>query len=192
MSVKARIVDQVTDLQRQAEEQGTTFDMDGAEQYAMQDVLGQRQDWYVRIGPSVPRSSWAIAQALDESSSSSSSSRRFADPAVSELQTQLAAQQAAMDELRRSSQAQLEEMQRQLYAFSQNFSSLPHTSSGPAMPQMTPMPQMMPMPQTTPPSVSMANPQTTPPSVSMADAQTTPPASVEFHRERTTSGNNAR
>ena len=96
MCVKARIVDQVADLQRQAEEQGTPFNIDGAEQYTMQDVLRNHQDWYVGVGPSVPRSSWAIAQALDESSSS----RRFAYPTVSEVHTQLAAQQAAMAELR--------------------------------------------------------------------------------------------
>jgi len=148
----------VADLRRQAEEQGVVFNQDDAEDHAMLDILGNHQDWYPGIGPAVPRSSWAIAQAQDESSSSGSSSRRFPDPAVSELQTQLAAQQAAMDELRRSSQAQLEEMQRQLYAFTKNFSPLPRMSSGPPMPQMTPMPQMMSMPQTTPPSISMADP----------------------------------
>ena len=67
---------QVEDMQRQAAESGQMFDIDQAEQYAMDTVLGQRRDWYVGIGPSIPRSSYLLAQAQDDSSSSGSSSTR--------------------------------------------------------------------------------------------------------------------
>ena len=171
-------------LSGQAEEQVVVFNQDDAEEHAMLEILGNRQDWYVGIGPVVPRSSWAIAQAQDESSSSGSGSsrRRVPDPVVGELQAQVAAQQLAMA----AQQQQMEEMQRQMFAFTQQFSPLPQMSSGtmPQMPQMSPgmMPQM---PQTTPSPQMHPMHQTTPTSVSMADAQTTPPASAEFQRERT-------
>ena len=84
-------------LRRQAEEQSVVFNQDDAEEYAMPDILRNRQDWYVGIGPTVLRSSWAISQAQDESSSSGSSSRGVRDPVVGELQAQLAAQQVAME-----------------------------------------------------------------------------------------------
>ena len=103
----------------------------------MLEILGNRQDWYVGIGPTVPRTSWAIAQAQDESSSSGSGSsrRRVPDPVVGELQAQVAAQQLAMDEMRRA---------QQLFAFTQQFSPLPQMSSG-TMPQMRQMsPGMLP------------------------------------------------
>ena len=108
----------------------------------MLEILGNRQDWYVGIGPTVQRTSWAIAQAQDESSSSGSGSsrRRVPDPVVGELQAQVAAQQLAMDEMRRANQQQMEEVQRQLFAFRQQFSPLPQMSPDtmPQMPQMSP------------------------------------------------------
>lgn len=150
---------QVEDMQRQAAESGQTFDIDQAEQYAMDTVLGQRRDWYVGIGPSIPRSSYLLAQAQDDSSSSGSSSTRVPDPVISELQAALAAQQA-----------QMEAFQRQFFAYTQQHPSPMQTS-----------PAMM-HPGTTPPSASMPNVQT-PPSASMPNADQTP-GSVEFQRHR--------
>jgi hypothetical protein len=154
---------QVEDIQRQGAESGQTFDIDQAEQYAMDTILGQRRDGYVGIGPSIPRSSYLLAQAQDDSSSSGSSSRRVPDPVVSELQAALAAQQASMEGMRREQRAQMEAFQRQFFAYTQQHPSPMKTS-----------PAMM-HPGTTPPSASMPNVQT-PPSASMPNAQTPPPA----------------
>ena len=159
---------QVEDMQRQAAESGQTFDIDQAEQYTMDTVLGQRRDWYVRIGPLIPRSSYLLAQAQDDSSSSGSSSTRVPDPVISELQAALAAQQA-----------QMEAFQRQFFAYTQQHLSPMQTS--PAMMHVqTPPSASMPNVQT-PSSASMSNAQT-PPTRSMPNAQT--PDSVEFQRHR--------
>ena len=157
---------QVEDIQRQAAESGQTFDIDQAEQYAMDTVLGQRRDWYVGIGPSIPRSSYLLAQAQDDSSSSGSSSRRVPDPVISELQAALAAQQVTMEEMRREQRAQMEAFQRQFFAYTQQHPSPMQTS-----------PAMM-HPGTTPPSASMPNVQT-PPSASMPN----PDAATSFNAE---------
>ena len=161
---------EVEDIQRQAAESGQSFDIDQAEQYAMDAVLGQRRDWYVGIGPSIPRSSYLLAQAQDDSSSSGSSSRRVPDPLVSELQAALAAQQAAMEEIRREQRAEMETFQRQFFAYTQQHPSPMQTSPATLHPG------------TTPPSASMPNVQT-PPSASMPNADQTP-GSVEFQRHR--------
>ena len=161
---------QVEDMQRQAAESGQTFDIDQAEQYAMDTVLGQRRDWYVGIGPSIPRSSYLLAQAQDDSSSSGSSSTRVPDPVISELQAALAAQQA-----------QMEAFQRQFFAYTQQHPSPMQTSPAMMHPGTTPPSASMPNVQT-PPSASMPNVQT-PPSASMPNADQTP-GSVEFQRHR--------
>ena len=171
---------QVEDMQRQAAESGQTFDIDQAEQYAMDTVLGQRRDWYVGIGPSIPRSSYLLAQAQYDSSSSGSSSRRVPDPVVSELQAALAAQQAAMEEMRHEQRAQMEAFQRQFFAYTQQHPSTMQTSPAMLHPGTTPPSASMPNVQT-PSSASMPNAQTLPPA-SMPNAQT--PDSVEFQRHR--------
>ena len=160
---------QVEDMQRQAAESGQTFDIDQAEQYGMDTVLGQRRDWYVGIGPSIPRSSYLLAQAQDDSSSSGSSSTRVPDPVISELQAALAAQQA-----------QMEAFQRQFFAYTQQHPSPMQTSPAMMHPGTTPPSASMPNVQT-PPYASMPNAQTPPPA-SMPNAQT--PDSVEFQRHR--------
>ena len=145
------------------------FDIDQAEQYVMYTVLRQRQDWYVGIGPSIPRSSYLLAQAQDDSSSSGSSSTRVPDPVISELQAALAAQQA-----------QMEAFQRQFFAYTQQHPSPMQTSPAMMHPGMTPPSASMPNVQTSS-SASMPNAQTPPPA-SMLNAQT--PDSVEFQRHR--------
>ena len=140
-----RIRTQVEDIQRQAAKSDQTFDIDEAEQYAMDTVLGQHQDWYVGIGPSIPRSSYLLAQAQDDSSSSGSSSTRVPDPVISELQAALAAQHAAMEEMRREQRAQMETFQQQFFAYTQQHPSPMQTSPATLHPG------------TTPPSASMPN-----------------------------------
>ena len=164
---------QVEDMQRQAAESGQTFDIDQAEQYAM-DTVGQRRDWYVGIGLSIPRSSYLLAQAQDDSSSSGSSSTRVPDPVINELQAALAAQQA-----------QMEAFQRQFFAYTQQHPSPMQTSPAMMHPGTTPPSASMPNVQT-PPSASMPNVHT-PSSASMSNADQTP-GSVEFQRHRS-SGN---
>ena len=95
--MKDQITAHAIDILRQAEEQNTVISQEDAEMYAMRDVLGVRRDWKVRIGPSIPRSSMGVAQALYRGSSSLSFQT---NPLVAEMRAQMDAQQAKLQEMR--------------------------------------------------------------------------------------------
>ena len=93
---KDQITAQTIDILRQAAEQNTVISQEDAEEYAMREVLGVCRDWEVGVGPSIPRSSLSVVQALDRGSSSSSSQ---IDPLISEMRARMDAQQAELHEM---------------------------------------------------------------------------------------------
>lgn len=149
----------MADIQQQAADKGEEVNIDEVEQVAMRLVLGERNDWFVGIGPSIPRGYLQLAEASDGGTSSSSSRSHRADPVVSELQATVQSQQASLQ----SQQAMMEQMQRQIMELTQNMRSSqpePHPHPSPVTPQ----------------------PRSTPPLASRDDQ--TMPASVEHQRER--------
>ena len=63
--MQARIIDQLADIRRQAQEVGQSPSEDATEEAAMAQMLGMRHDWATGIGPLIPRSDLLEAQTHD-------------------------------------------------------------------------------------------------------------------------------